>query len=124
VRDVESVALMGVAGCAEGAGDTKSNYERCVTGVWAPYTRKMNEAYGRYLNAIAQPFADSVAELQACTLKQEAVVADAKTAKVSGANVTPVMQVLVASWEFPATVMRQWKGYCQGYDEFKRPPVQ
>ncbi len=89
---------------------------RCVRAALVPYTEAGLAAYGAYLKAIAQPFANVVTEMQACSLKQEAVVADAKTAKVSGANVNPIMDVLVASWENPPIVREQWTGYCEGYN--------
>ncbi len=93
---------------------------RCVRAELPPYTQAGLAAYSADLKAIAEPFANQVREMQACPLKQEAVVADAKTAKVSGANVNPVMDVLVASWENPPRVREQWTGYCEGYGYWTR----
>jgi hypothetical protein len=48
----------------------------------------------------------------ACEVKREAVVKDAKTANVKGANVKLVLRPLVEAWQLPSLPVSTWTGIC------------
>jgi hypothetical protein len=85
----------------------------CERRVNAEAARKQHDAQRRYLASIAEPFAARVAALRACTSKNEAVVADAKTANVRGANVKLVLRPLVVAWQQAMLVPAEWSGICE-----------
>jgi hypothetical protein len=73
---------------------------------------KMDAAQRQFLAKIAQPFAARVATLRTCTVKREAIIADAKAADVRGANVKLVLRPLVA-WEKVMFLPAEWTGICE-----------
>jgi hypothetical protein len=89
----------------------------CERRVEADAARKLAEAERRYLTTMAQPFADRTSALQTCIVKREALVKDAKTANVRGANIQAVLRPLVVSWENLPLVTSHWTSIC---DEAKR----
>jgi hypothetical protein len=85
----------------------------CERQVNADAARKMAAAQRQFLANLSQPFAARVEALRACTVKREAVVADAKAANVRGANVKLVLRPLAVAWQqvmFPAA---EWRGLCE-----------
>jgi hypothetical protein len=85
----------------------------CERAVAADTARKSSEVYRRYLAAVAQPFAGQVASMQACSVKREAIVKDAKTANVRGANVQDALRPLVLAWDTLPYVTARWTGICE-----------
>jgi hypothetical protein len=85
----------------------------CERAVAADTARKSSEVERRYLAVIAQPFANQIATMQACTLKREAIVRDAKTANVRGVNVQDVLRPLVLAWDTLPYVTMRWTGICE-----------
>jgi hypothetical protein len=104
-------ACPGIAGGKEPA---------CERAVNADAGRKEHEAERRYLAAVARPFADSVAKLEACTKSREAIVLDAKAADVRGANVKDVLRPLVLAWDTVPFITAQWTGICETAQRYLR----
>jgi hypothetical protein len=97
-------ACPGIAGGKEPA---------CERQVEADAARKLAAAQRQFLASVSQPFAARIEAVRACTVKREAVVADAKTANVRGANVKLVLRPLAVAWQqvmFPAA---EWRGLCE-----------
>jgi hypothetical protein len=85
----------------------------CERQVNADAARKMAAAQQQFLVSLSQPFAARIEALRACTVKREAIVADAKAADVRGANVKLVLRPLAVAWQqvmFPAA---EWRGLCE-----------
>lgn len=102
-------ACPGIAGGKEPA---------CERQVEADAARKMAAAQRELLAALSRPFAARVDALRACNVKREAVVADAKTADVRGANVKLVLRPLAVAWQqtmFPAA---EWRGICESAQRY------
>jgi hypothetical protein len=85
----------------------------CERQVEADTARKMAAAQRQFLASLAQPFAARLETLRACSVKREAVVADAKTAGVRGANVKLVLRPLAVSWQQVAFPVAEWRGLCE-----------
>ena len=85
----------------------------CERRVSADAAKKFHDAQRQYLARVSQPFAASVAELRACTVKRETIIADAKAANVRGANVKLVLRPLAVAWEQLMFVPAQWTGICE-----------
>ena len=90
----------------------------CERRVSADAARKFHEAQRQYLASLSQPFAARVAELRACTVKRETLVADAKTANVRGANVKLVLRPLAVAWEQMMFLPAQWSGICESAQRY------
>jgi hypothetical protein len=54
-----------------------------------------------------------ISEMQECSVKREAVVRDAKTANVRGANVKDVLRPLMLAWQLVPYPVAQWRGICE-----------
>jgi hypothetical protein len=85
----------------------------CERQVSADAARKAHAAQRQYLASISQPFAARVAALKTCTVKREALVADAKAANVRGANVKLVLRPLVVAWQQVMFLPAEWSGICE-----------
>lgn len=85
----------------------------CERQVNAEAARKMDAAQRAFLAAMSQPFANRVATLRTCTVKREAIVADAKTANVRGANVKLALRPLVVAWQQLMLLPNEWIGMCE-----------
>jgi hypothetical protein len=85
----------------------------CERQVNADAAQKTHAAQRQYLASVAKPFAARVAALQACTVKREALVADAKVAHVRGANVKLVLRPLVVAWQQLMFLPAEWSGICE-----------
>ena len=85
----------------------------CERQVNADAARKMDAAQRQLLASLSQPFAARVAALRTCTVKREAIVADAKAADVRGANVKLVMRPLVVAWQKVMFLPAEWTGICE-----------
>jgi hypothetical protein len=103
-RDEAWRACPGIPGGKEPAG---------VRAVNSAAARKTHDAERRYLQAVTQPFADTVARMQTCNAQRETIVRDAKAANVSGANVKDVLRPLVLAWELPPAATAQWTDICE-----------
>ena len=58
------------------------------------------------------------AELRACKVQRETLVADAKTANVRGANVKLVLRPLAVAWEQMMFLPAQWSGICESAQRY------
>ena len=58
-------------------------------------------------------FNDWITMINTCETKREAIVKDAKTANVKGANVKLVLRPLVQAWEPVSYVLARWTGVCE-----------
>lgn len=85
----------------------------CERRVNADAARKRHDAQRQYLAALAEPFAGRLATLKSCTEQREAIVADAKTANVRGANVKLVLRPFVTAWEEIMFLPAEWQGICE-----------
>jgi hypothetical protein len=85
----------------------------CERQVNAAAARKMDAAQRQFLARLSEPFAARVATLRACSVKREAIVADAKAANVRGANVKLVMRPLVVAWQQVMFLPAEWTGVCE-----------
>ncbi|HUQ50628.1 MAG TPA: hypothetical protein VM692_00315, partial [Gammaproteobacteria bacterium] len=85
----------------------------CERRVEADAARKLHDAQRRYLATMSQPFAARIATLRTCTVKREALVADAKAADVRGANVKLVLRPLVLAWQQAAFLPAEWSSICE-----------
>jgi hypothetical protein len=104
-------ACPGIAGGKEPA---------CERQVETDAARKLAVAQREFLTSVSRPFAARVETVRACTLAREAVVADAKTANVRGANVKLVLRPLTLSWQqimFPAA---EWRSVCESAQPYLR----
>jgi hypothetical protein len=84
----------------------------CANPINATALRKTSEAEAKYLQAMTAPFNAWMQPMLACEVKREAVVKDAKTANVKGANVKLVLRPLVEAWQLPSTPVYTWTGIC------------
>jgi hypothetical protein len=85
----------------------------CERQVNADAARKYDAAQRQFLTRVSPLFAARVATLRTCTVKREAIVADAKTADVRGANVKLVMRPLVVAWQKVMFMPAEWTGICE-----------
>lgn len=85
----------------------------CEQTALASGARKTDAEQKRYLNEATPLFNDWLKPILACEAKREAVVKDAKTANVIGANVKLVLRPLVQAWELPPYVAARWSGVCE-----------
>jgi hypothetical protein len=85
----------------------------CERQVNADAARKYDAAQRQYLARISPLFAARVATLRTCTVKREAIIADAKAADVRGANVKLVMRPLVVAWQKVMFMPAEWTGICE-----------
>ena len=90
----------------------------CERRVNADAARKFHDAQRQYLASVSQPFAARVAELRACTVKRETLIADAKSANVRGANVKLVLRPLAVAWEQAMFLPAQWSGICESAQRY------
>ena len=90
----------------------------CERRVNADAAKKFHDAQRQYLAGVSQPFAARVAELRACTVKRETLIADAKAANVRGANVKLVLRPLAVAWEQLMFVPAQWTGICESAQRY------
>lgn len=97
-------ACPGIAGGKEPA---------CERQVEADAARKLAAAQRAFLTSVSRPFAARVETVRACTLAREAVVADAKTANVRGANVKLVLRPLTLSWQQIMYPAAEWRSICE-----------
>jgi hypothetical protein len=103
------------AACPGISGGKEPECERRVN---ADAARKFHDAQRQYLASVSPPFAARVAELRACTVKREALVADAKSANVRGANVKLVLRPLAVAWEQAMFLPAQWTGICESAQRY------
>jgi hypothetical protein len=96
--------------CPGIAGGKDPECERAVS---ASSARKMDEIEKRYLRAITPVFDGMIAQVKACAVKREAIVKEAHSANVSGANVKLVLRPLVLAWDLPPNAVAQWTGICE-----------
>jgi hypothetical protein len=89
----------------------------CERAALATAARKTDAAEKRYLAEATPLFAGWVKTISVCEAKREAIVRDAKTANVKGANVELVLRPLVMAWEIPPYAVARWSGVC---DEAQR----
>jgi hypothetical protein len=92
----------------------------CERQVNADAARKMAAAQRQFLATLSQPFAARVEALRACTVKREALVADAKAADVRGANVKLVLRPLALAWQQVAFPVAEWRGLCETAQRYLR----
>lgn len=85
----------------------------CERAALATGARKTDAAEKRYLAEATPLFNDWINTIQMCELKREAIVKDAKTANVKGANVKLVLRPLVMAWEPVSYVTSRWTGVCE-----------
>jgi hypothetical protein len=90
----------------------------CERRVEADAARKRAAAQREFLAAISRPYAARVEALRACTLQREAVVADAKTANVRGANVKLVLRPLTVAWQQIMFPTAEWRGICESAQRY------
>lgn len=92
----------------------------CERRVEADAKRKRAAAQREHLASLARPFGARVAELERCTLAREAVIADAKTANVRGANVKLALRPLTVSWQEVMFPVAEWRGICESAQPYLR----
>lgn len=85
----------------------------CERRVNSDAASKLDAAQRQFLASISQPFASRVTAMRACTAKTEAIVADAKTANVRGANVKLVLRPLAIAWQQAMFLPLEWTGICE-----------
>jgi hypothetical protein len=92
----------------------------CERQVNADAARKMAAAQQQFLASVSQPFAARIEALRACTVKREAIVADAKAADVRGANVKLVLRPLAVAWQQVMFPVAEWSGLCETAQRYIR----
>jgi hypothetical protein len=90
----------------------------CERAVNSRAAEKTNAAQLNYLKDATQPFAGLVSRIQACIVKRENIVTDAKAADVRGANVKQMLRPLVAAWELAPYATGQWTGVCENAQRY------
>jgi hypothetical protein len=96
--------------CPGIAGGKDPECERAVSAATA---RKVDEIHRRYLHALTPVFDGMISQMKSCGVKREAIVREAHTANVTGANVKLVLRPLVLAWELPPNAMAQWTFICE-----------
>lgn len=92
----------------------------CERRVEADAARKRAAAQREFLTSMSRPFGARVAALEGCTVKREAVVADAKAANVRGANVKLALRPLTVSWQEVMFPVAEWRGICESAQRYLR----
>jgi hypothetical protein len=92
----------------------------CERRVEADAARKRAAAQREFLTSLSRPFGARVAALEGCTVKREAVVADAKAANVRGANVKLALRPLTLSWQEVMFPVAEWRGICESAQPYLR----